>query len=136
MAKATVFRALTEYEAVEQLSLYDLARRVENRAKALKDDVGVPIKAWLEAHPGDHLVDGERRLRAFIQERQATDTYDIPHMPDALILWAARTGLLSANDALVRGLAESQIEALDMRKWAMPGKPSGHHHLQMVVEKL
>ena len=126
---------LTEAKAVELLGFYDACRREAIVAKKGQDRVSDLLRAYLEKHGGE-LVDGERGLRAFLQEREGPGAFDLvraARLDPALIVWAAETGLLRMDADAFEALQDSHVECLGVKNYRMPGKPTTV--LKVVKEK-
>ena len=109
---------------------YNLGREI-NRQEKQRSAWGKPIREFLEANRGEPLEDRELGLVARLQERQGPDTYDVPAMPDALVIWAAKQGLLNMDAKPAKALLGKFAEGLELERFRMPGRPS----VALVVEK-
>lgn len=91
-----------------------------------------PLRAYLEEHGGD-LVDGENRIRAFLQERTGGKQPDWKNLPESLLRFLADTGCLRFDYAQFKKLHEAQMKgALDVDRFLMPAP--GTVALQIVKE--
>ena len=111
---------MTEADLVAMLPRYVEQREIKADAERFLDPLGKEIKKWLEAHPGEPLVDGERGITASLQERRGTPAYDLltlhekePVLFERLLL----TGCLRIDHSAVRvqGIQVSGVE-----KYASP----------------
>ena len=118
---------LTEAEVVKLLATYAQARAQRDEAQRLMDSASGPIRAWLDTHLGEDLVDGERGLRAFLQDRAGTQQLDCmtlamdnPH----LAIWAMEKGLLKLDAAALKALDGKARETLLLKDFVYPGPGS------------
>lgn len=68
---------LSERQLVEMLLPFVTARTNKQEAEKVMNAFSERIKAWLEAHYGYELLDGERRIRAYLQPRRGSKTVDL-----------------------------------------------------------
>lgn len=52
-------------------------RSMKSGLETYLDGMTRRLKAWLDAHPGEELVDGEHGLRAYLQPRRGQRPYDL-----------------------------------------------------------
>ena len=93
-------------------------------AVKLREKAGGTLKAWLSAHPGEELYDEGSKHRAGLAVRRGASTYDVASMPDGLVLWAARHGLLQVDAKVLDALSDKFAEVADIKKQAIPGGES------------
>lgn len=85
-----------------------LIRARRDQRKAVNDDLEAlegPVKAWLEAHPGETLADLERGITAEIEETNKPVEWDIKSMAEQhpqRVIEAALMGLLSGRTSAIR----------------------------------
>ena len=134
MPKVEEAIVLTEREAVNAIGAYDQMRREAKRFGDSQADIGKHLKKWFEANPRyAELTNGELNLKAYMQERQAADTYDVASTPPALVLWLAAHGCLSMDVKALAALRGKFAEVDETEPYKMPGKPSTA--LQVVPSK-
>ena len=87
--------------AMEALLLpYVEARAEKQPLENILQAAATRLKAWLQDHPGEQLIDGEHNIVAMLQERRGTPEYDLvtiaehdPHLFDRLL----KTGCLRVD---------------------------------------
>ena len=104
--------------------------------RALKDQLATlkrqieenesPVRAWLEAHPGEVLVDLERGITAELREKNKPAEVDLISAAkhpenEALIAEAARMGLLSARLTPLRAQRGASAAADMLLRFETPG---------------
>lgn len=99
--------AAIQAELEAQLADYVTLRDAIAATKKLFEPLGERLKAWLLAHPDEELVDGEHRLRAYLQEgnSSAPRPMDLNALYDhdpALFLQLLRNGCLRADEKAVK----------------------------------
>ena len=106
--------------------IYQLKRMRDDSADQYKNATA-PIRAWLDAHPGDFLRDGETGISARLQDRKGSQEIDAIRLAEAkpeLLLWLARQGCLKLDANGWKGMVGKAIEVDDARGFLMPGKGS------------
>ena len=76
----TLYVSQTEDDAAAMEALLKpyVNHRTEKRVyETAVDAWGTRIKAWLQDHPGEQLIDGEHDIVASLQERRGTPEYDL-----------------------------------------------------------
>lgn len=111
-------------DALAHLRGYEAARTEAQRSKSAQDLFGSRLKEWLEAHPGEPIRDGETGLVGELQKRSGASRMDVASLPDELLLWAARMGLLNADLKAWTALKDKFHEAQRMSQFLTPGGES------------
>lgn len=111
---------MTEADLIDMLPRYVEQREIKANAERFLDPLGKEIKKWLEGHPDDVLVDGERGITASLQERRGTPAYDLLSLHEkepVLFERLLMTGCLKVDAAAVKvqGVQVSGVE-----KYASP----------------
>lgn len=120
------FDANIRAELVESLVRIDALKAQKRELEADLAELTDRVKAWLEAHPGEVLVDLERGITAELKERNKPAEIDLISAAqktenDAHIVRAAGMGLLTARLTPLRQQA-GKVECADvLLKYAMPG---------------
>ncbi len=100
---------------------YVLQRASKSSAEREMERISKEVKPWLEAHPEEQLIDGERGFVVFLQTRGGGETYDMTRMPDDLVLLLHHMGALSINTKAVA--AQDGKEVSERTKpYKIPGK--------------
>ena len=127
---------LTEAEVIKLLIRYVEAREARDTGAAIMDSLARPIREWLNQHLGEHLVDGEHGLRAFLQDRDGTKQLDCMTLAGEnpqLALWAMEKGLLKLDAAALKALDGKARETLLLKDFVYPGP--GSQSLQVKEER-
>jgi len=111
-----------EGKALAAMHLYVEAREAEKRWRSRMEELAKTIRFYIETH--GELLDGETGFRAWFLERQGTPEWDLTKAPPALVAWAASMGALKVEAKLMRELEDKFAEALDLKRYQMPGRPS------------
>lgn len=119
-----------EEQVVDMLiGYYQLGQEIRGMEDA-RARAGAVIREYLDKH-GGLLVDGERGITAYLQGREGMARWDLTRVPDALLLWAAKMGLLTVDNRQFVGLLGKFVEADNLKPYRQPGAPS----TALVVEK-
>lgn len=115
-----------ERDLTALLATYVAARAERGAADDLLKTLGDRFKAWLDAHPEDELVDGERGLRAFLQPRRGTPVYDLVAIQErdpVLFERLLKLGCLSVNAAAVKAQG-AQVAGVEKYASPTPSSPA------------
>ena len=114
-------RLFQERAAVALIPRIMVARTEKSTAERIDRDCSAQLKQYLDLEGLQELIDGEHNLRAYYEPRSA-GKYDVRSMPDALVLWLARQGLLGINVTALRALkkAAPAIELDDAERFWIP----------------
>ncbi len=110
----------TRRQVVDLLKLYVENRKLEAAAATAKAQVGKVIRAYLDAHPGETVEDGEFGIVARIQERQTMD-YDFSALSEADLYALATQGLLKADAAGMKALGGKTLATQHLLEHKIPG---------------
>lgn len=115
IANTNVEMALAaERQAIDALLPYWENQQAESRFKSEKEACGRIIRAFLETHDIEELVDAERGVKAMLQSRKLpNENWDVSSMPDELIIRLAKSGCLLADKQAMglKGHAALRMEA-------------------------
>ena len=98
------------------LKPYIAARAEKQPFETVLQAWGTQLKAWLQDHPGEQLIDGEHNIVAELQSRQGSPEYDLitiaEHDP-SLFSRLLKTGCLRVDHKSVKaqGVQVSGVEA-------------------------
>ena len=107
-------------------ALFDMRRERERLDGAYKTASG-PVRAWLDAHPGEQLREGESGISATLQERRGSDELDVIRLAENradLLLWLALHGCLRLDGAAWKALQGKAAETVGVKPFLMPGRGS------------
>ena len=111
---------MSESDLVSLLKPYAEARQAKTDAETVMKGISDRLKAWLDQHPGEELVDGEHGLRATLKERRGTAPYDltsIAKQDQVLFQRLLDMGCLQVNAVAVKAQKE-QVGGVE--KYAFP----------------
>lgn len=94
---------------------------INDSSKELKK-IEEPLRFWLTLNDGEHLIDGEHGLEAWLTTSQGAQTYDVSAMPDELILRLAKAHCLEVNGKQLKGLEGKDKLPEDAKKYPGPYK--------------
>jgi hypothetical protein len=106
--------------------LYENRRLREQYGGAYKTG-SKPVRDWLDAHPGERLMDGESRVYAQLQPRPGSLKLDAMKLADKrpeLLVWLAAQGALNLDLKAWEALQGKAIEVDDIKTFTHPGKGS------------
>ena len=107
---------------IAAMQAYDAARKEERIQRQAKERFGLIVKEWLEVQSDKAILkDGETGLVAYLQ-RRANESFDMVHMPNALVLWAKEHGLLKLDGKAFDALKGKFGEALDINQYRQEGE--------------
>ena len=124
---------LTEKQLIPMLTSYLDYRKQRDNVQSTMDTISGVLKGWLRAHPGEILRDGERGIRARIQESSGSFEMDVAGLPENLLAWAAEHRLLKLDAATWKALSDKAVEMIDLKPYVYTGK--GTERLQVEKEK-
>jgi hypothetical protein len=106
--------------------LYEIKRQRNDLDDAYKK-ASEPVRAWLDAHPGEQLYDGESRIVARLQDRTGAPELDVISLyqkdPET-ILGLASFGCLKLDAKAWQAIQGKSISAENAKPYLMPGKAS------------
>lgn len=111
-----------EGELVGLLMAYVSARNVKAESEKVMEVIAARLKPWLEKHPDDELVDGERGLRAFLQARSGSERYDVTSMPAPLVRRLHKARALTVDVKVIRALSGKDVLPEDVKPYRVPGE--------------
>ena len=129
----TVFEAMDDAAAMEALlKPYADARAEKLPLETELQTWGTRIKAWLQGHPGEQLIDGEHNIVAELQPRRGSPEYDLisiaehdPGLFDRLL----KTGCLRVDHKSVKAQGMQVAGTEKYQSW-----PPMTEALQVVVK--
>ena len=80
-----------------------------------------PVRAWLDAHPGERLFDGEHGVEAYHELSQKAGGYDVAAMPRMLVLHLHQANALSVDAAMLKALEGKSVLPIDAKRYYIPG---------------
>lgn len=108
-------------ELVGYLKDYVALRRQRDLIERELRRLGDLLKAYLVDHPGEELYDGELGIRARLQERTGTESYDVTSMPVELVHRLHEARLLAVDVKVLRALEGKDILPVDLKRYRIPG---------------
>lgn len=112
----------SERQAVEALLPYWENQQAESRFKAEKEACGRIIKAFMETHDTDELVDIERGLRAQLKGRtDHEERYDVRHMTQKQVIALWKAGCLVVDSKALNHEANAYLR-MDVQAQRMPAR--------------
>ena len=115
---------ITDQEAGQAVASYVACRREEQFQKKGQEAAGAILKQYLQENPGSAIYDEATDHTARLITSRKAPSYDVASMPDGLVLWAARHGLLNVDQKALAALEGKFIEVVDIRKFETPGAES------------
>lgn len=76
-AGGPISAAQYQAELEDTLSDYVDSRSIKLSLERHLEDLGKPLRVWLESHEGETLFDGEHEIRAFLQPRRGAKPYEL-----------------------------------------------------------
>lgn len=110
-----------EREVLELLDELFVLRQAIRETQKREREITEVIKQYLLDRGEDELVDGEKGVRARLVTRRGPDTYDVRNMPDELVLRLKELAALSVDTKVTKALEGKVIEALDIKRFRIPG---------------
>ena len=112
---------ITDQEAGQAVASYVACRREEQFQKKGQEAAGAILKQYLQENPGSAIYDEATDHTARLITSRKAPSYDVASMPDGLVLWAARHGLLTLDHKAFATIRDKFIEGVDIAKFATPG---------------
>ena len=103
-------------------SLLALRRQRDDLDRAYKK-AAEPVRAYLDAHPGEELRDGESGITACLQERAgglALDVMTLAEKAPHLLTWLAVRGGLKLDATAWKAIKDKAAEAVDLKRYTYP----------------
>ena len=80
-----------------------------------------PVRAWLDAHPGERLFDGEHGVEAYHELSQKAGGYDVAAMPAKMVTALHKANALSVDAAMLKALEGKSVLPIDAKRYYIPG---------------